>query len=465
MPLQELIRIFTTLNKDKIQYCHWKSNANLSKSFESETDFDLLIAGSDADPFRLGIKKLALKRRHSTSDKVYPGMEHYLGFDEASGNIFHLHVHFKLVIGKRHEKNYRIPIEDEVLNTSIWDKNYPIRTVRPELELVLLILRSILKVDFGVKTAAKVILKKDIFPSNIRKEFTFLTGKINQDIFHGYAMNLYPELSDIFIQMSQPNASHWSYFQLLKFHKRILRSLRPFRLFSNRDLESERKIKRLSSENSRSWLGPRGLSIAFVGADGSGKSTTVSHIKKWLGWKLSVRSAYMGLPKDNVLWKILVNLIRISNRLKVVFLKEQLNLVRWLFVARFRYRIYRCSEVLKNQGNMILYDRFPLKEFWDMEEPMDGPRLRDSTRWSDLERKFYCDIKYPDYIFFLKVNERESIDRKQEHRYKNLESIKKKITAIDKLIETKKDRFIVIDSTKGQERTLLEIKREIWGLF
>ena len=200
-------------------------------------------------------------------------------------------------------------------------------------------------------------------------------------------------------------------------------------MFSNSELKRELKIKRLSHKNARSWLPTGGVSFAFVGADGSGKSSTVDHIKKWLGWKLSVQSLYMGLPKHNVLWKSTVYLTKIFNRLKLRDIKEQLSSFRWVLAAKIRFRNYGYSEMLKSQGKIVVFDRFPLKEFWNMDEPMDGPRVGDSSRWKNLERKFYNEIGYPDHIFILKVNGKAAVERKEEHNNGiKQQKIKKKIT-------------------------------------
>jgi thymidylate kinase len=122
--------------------------------------------------------------------------------------------------------------------------------------------------------------------------------------------------------------------------------------------------------------------------------------------------------------------------------------------------------MLKNQGRIVIFDRFPLKEFWDMNEPMDGPRIQNSCRWAKTERTFYHNLKYPDYIFILQVNEEESINRKKEHlNAKKRHLIKEKIKAVDKLVKTKSDRLIIMDTLKGQEQTLLEIKRKLWELL
>ena len=192
----------------------------------------------------------------------------------------------------------------------------------------------------------------------------------------------------------------------------------------------------------------------------------VSDISSWLGWKLSVNAFYMGLPKDHFLWKLFNVVTGASRRLRFLFLKDQCDVLRWMFVAKFRRNKYAYSQMLRNQGRIVLFDRYPLKEFWGMDEPMDGPRLGESSRWRNVERRFYDEVKYPDYVFVLKVDEKESVHRKAEHEnQRKREVIRKKITALDNLVRTKNDRFIVIDTLRGKEQTKLEIRRRLWGLL
>jgi thymidylate kinase len=466
MPLQEPFNFFSSLNQDQIRYCSWKSNAHLSKAFESRTDFDLLISEADSQRFYQLAKDRGLKQRYSSEDKKYTGIENYLGFDYGSGSLFHLHVHFLLIFGKRFQKNYRLPIEDLVLANSICDEVFPIRIIQPELEYIFLILRSVLKTDYRIKSVAKSLLSHSVFPANILNEYSYLKEKLDPAKFEHYAETILPDLKAVFLRMGKIDPSKLTHMQVHKFYREIKAALKPFQLASDPELRLELKKKMRASHNSRSWITPSGISFAFVGADGSGKSTTVSHIQKWLSWKLSVKSFYMGLPKDKPVWKFLSYLARICNKLRLGLLKRLLDIYRLLFAASLRNKRFQQSEMQKNQGNVILFDRFPLKKFWFMDEPIDGPRLKNYRHWREKERKLYEAIKEPDYIFVLKVDEAESVKRKAEHqKQEKLALIKTKIAAVNKLIENHSDRLIVIDTSIGQESTWLELKRNIWELL
>ena len=60
-----------------------------------------------------------------------------------SGRLFHLHVHYKLILGEQYVKNYHFPIEEHILDGT--QEKYGVRIPLPEVELVILSIRALLK--------------------------------------------------------------------------------------------------------------------------------------------------------------------------------------------------------------------------------------------------------------------------------------------------------------------------------
>ena len=50
------------------------------------------------------------------------GVEDYIGLDEFSGKLVHLHLHWQLVIGERNIKSIRVPWENLFLERRVFDK-------------------------------------------------------------------------------------------------------------------------------------------------------------------------------------------------------------------------------------------------------------------------------------------------------------------------------------------------------
>ena len=155
----KIFEVFESLNRTAIKYCHWKSNAHLDCSFKSECDFDLLVAYEDASKFITFLTEHNFKKKFSSPNYVYPGFDDYFLFDKQTGHIFHFHIHFKLIIGRKHQKNYRIPIENLALQTSVMHSHFPIKTILPEVEIWILFIRSFLKFQLDLRTLKRIILK------------------------------------------------------------------------------------------------------------------------------------------------------------------------------------------------------------------------------------------------------------------------------------------------------------------
>jgi thymidylate kinase len=215
-----------------------------------------------------------------------------------------------------------------------------------------------------------------------------------------------------------------------------------------------------------SWLNNGGVSIAFIGVDGAGKSTTIEIIKNWLSSKLSVKTFYMGLPRGNFIWEILRLFFRIFKKLKINYLSNKFDMLRNIYNAMIKYKIFQNSERAKNQGNIVLFDRYPLKDLWDSNEPIDGPIIQNNAFWQSLERKYYEKIIPADYLFVLLTDHEDAINRKSEHKsiYKQVQ-IRKKNRAIFQLVKSNKNYLIPINSSRNREEVLLEIKRRIWEIL
>ena len=461
-----IFRILDSLNRSGIKYCHWKSNSHLDRSFESLCDFDLLVAHDDAPKFVSLLRAFSFHQKFSSANYVYPGFEDYLGFDESSGKILHFHIHYKLIIGKKNEKNYRIPIEQLILDTAIPHDTFPIRVILPEIEFILLIIRSLLKLSFDSRTMRRILLKRKIFPQNVLDEFEYLSDKIDSDRFHNYCTDFFSDLPWLFKVFCSKPPDRISLLWLIMARYRLRRSLRNFEIYRGSQFTSQRKIRRLAARNNMSWLNNGGVSIAFVGIDGAGKSTTIALIKSWLGGKLSVQSYYMGLPKGDFVWEFLRVFYRVFKKLKMNWLSNKLSILRNIYSATVKYKTFLNSEMAKNQGNIVLFDRYPLKDLWDFDEPIDGPTIQNHPFWQTIERKYYERIKTPDCLFVLLTDHADAINRKSEHKstYKQSQ-IKKKNKAIVQLAKSNTNYLIPINSSRNREEVLLDIKRKVWSIL
>ena len=143
--LRVVRQLLDRLHGADLAYCHWKSNEHLKPALEGLTDLDVLVDRRQHMCLQSVLAETGFKRFAATPLRGYPAVEDYLGFDEATGRLAHLHLHFQLTLGQRHLKGYRLPWEDRVLATRRFDEANGVFVADPALELLLLLVRGALK--------------------------------------------------------------------------------------------------------------------------------------------------------------------------------------------------------------------------------------------------------------------------------------------------------------------------------
>lgn len=210
-------------------------------------------------------------------------------------------------------------------------------------------------------------------------------------------------------------------------------------------------------------MGP-GKVFAIVGADGSGKSTLIHDLDKWLSWKLTVKNYYYGIPKNSISAASSL-LIRILRKIGLRSTAYYVGDLFWLYVARHRKLVSDNVMQDAKKGKVVITDRFPLTEFQSMEEPMDNPRIDASRtllrmnlrKW---EEKYHSDIQSPDRIFVLQVEIDELRKRKTDIA---LDKHERKATAVNSIAN--KDPVIVINANRAYDEVLLEVKKLVWQVL
>jgi hypothetical protein len=139
------LQLFATINRREIRYCYWKSSRRISAALAGETDLDLLVSKQDQHKLQECLLAVGLKAFPAVASRSDPSTQSYLGYDEPSGRIVHVHLHMRLVTGSRLLLDYRLPWEEKVLGWSIPHPRFPIRSLDPATEALLLITRGLLE--------------------------------------------------------------------------------------------------------------------------------------------------------------------------------------------------------------------------------------------------------------------------------------------------------------------------------
>jgi len=368
--LKVIRNVFDQFEIEGIIYCHWKSNERLAEFVNGEEDLDLLFYPEDEERVHNALLSVGAKKFEALPVGKYENIKDYLALDADSGKLIHFHVHFGLDIGEKNIKQYRLPWTSEILENRIKHEDVDIYTSSYEHELLLLILREILrrpphKKMFLLKS--RIQIKQDI-----KNEFEWLKKRIHREKLLGYSDKLVPELSSVLPSITKNGITSSGILKsrriIANFRKRVRNKsslssqliLLKFR-FSNFAHKVLRKLKIYLPKKRVSPMG--GIVVSFIGSDGAGKSTTIENAYKVFSKKIDTVILYMGNPKpENSLFPFL---IKATKKLRLFPFWN-------LYVKK---RNLKKAKQLSQKGGLVLLDRFPQSQYSGI---MDGPML---THW------------------------------------------------------------------------------------
>ena len=310
--LQVCRTLFDSFEEEGVRYCHWKSNEHLRDGLTGATDLDILIDREQTAEVRRSLLDSGYRRFQSATFATHPAMETYLGFDHETGQLVHIHLHYRLVLGQNRVKGYRIPWEDEILDRRRIDEETKVYTADPEVEFLLLLLRYSLKIrfrDYILKMAGK-----QHFNTHAVDEYNWLVERADTDEVVRLAEQLLTEDTSRTVEeiLGAENKNTPSIRQLRRIKKGASEVLKLHEIYSPTEAKVRglvRDSKRVARKVNRILDYPRmsrrkaphgGSMIVFLGADGSGKSTLTTEIEDWLSWKIDVQSVYFGSGDGHV---------------------------------------------------------------------------------------------------------------------------------------------------------------------
>lgn len=486
--INELSTIRQLLNQfnNSIRYCHWKSNQHFHDALLGIDDLDILIDRKQyAEVVKL-LGDLNFKRFYIPASRMYVGIEDYLGFDAATGKIFHLHLHSQMMLGEKHLKGIHFPIEDWLLSRRRWDEEHGAYLTTYFDELLLLILRT------GIKIRKRNILSSKVLGNSSMREYQWLLDNCND---FDAQLESVDWLTDRIKQMVKNiHQTGFSWLKCMKLKCYIYSDLAIYsrgcgvsNTFERNKRELQRivmELKKRSGKSSYSFLRRRlatgGLTIAFLGSDGAGKSSSISEIYSWLNKMMDVRYFYLGSGDGPV--SILRAPVKLALKIAQTFgvvkkannFKEdikphqsknkKLGLARKLWIYTLsRERVGRLKKAnrCRMRGFIVLTDRYPQTEF---EGACDGKRLAGqkglAARKEDESFRL-ASLCPPDIVIKLIVSPEVACSRKPgeidpETSAMLTERIKN-IKFSDKTVS------VQINSDQAQEKVWLDIKNAIWN--
>ncbi|HSL46389.1 MAG TPA: hypothetical protein VK897_23345, partial [Anaerolineales bacterium] len=468
--LQAARKFLQSLNERGIRYCLWKSNIRQEEGMRGETDLDLLVDREHIALFRQVLQQHNIKLFHAAPGRQYPAVENHLGFDEATGKLFHLHVHYQLVLGEQFVKNYRLPLENYFLDSV--QMRHGAKIPVPELEIIILSIRILLKYRDRDLLRDLLPFRSNGISAAFRKEIKWLLAQTSRERIEQTLAELseYIRGDLILAFLDHVATGRKAGLKLYFLRNRIRRTLSLFQrtnplvaaLHYFGEMWERRKFLR-SAPITKMTLPAGGLTLALIGADGAGKSTLCKALTKWSSWKIDTHVYYLGSKIPSKRSAFLYSVYRMARRGQravatvvgeksfigrpFVSLRDFFLYWHYYSLAQDRYQRYLAGMKKSMAGSVVIFDRYPL-EVLDPQlgaGRMDGSRIQSmldersgpvARKLAKAEKALYEKMRPPEYLVILDVSPEVSFQRKPDHDPEVLEAKSQLIAQLAALAES-----------------------------
>ena len=492
--LDELVRA-------RVRYCSWKSNDHLLAALAGQTDIDLLVDARDAGTFAAVASVRGLKPVDPPPAAAYPAMQHYLGLDQESGRLFHLHLHFRLVLGQKYTKNHHLPVERQLLDST--RRLYGVPIPAADVELAVLVVRALLKYRARDVVKDVVRVRSPGIPDATRAEIAWLRGGRDLEAIRpglDAISSVVPvDIVASFLEVVAGDPR--SGVEVWRLSTRLRRALRNFQRRGRlpatatygRALWTRRPRWLLGHQVEPRMTLPRGgTTVALIGADGAGKSTVAAEAARWLGWKLEARVHYLGSKQSSpsTTWLYLgFRALRRGHRAAsrrlgegspatrpIAAVRDLTLALHHLAVGRDRRRHLARARRDARAGRIVILDRYPLAYLSERAEHrlLDGPQI-ESVLGPDLswpvqalagaERRLYRRFGLPDQLVLLDVDPLVAAGRKPDHRLDVIRTKSRAAAELAGLAEAVGASVTRIDADQRLDRVVLDVKARLWDVL
>jgi len=478
--LRAITELFAALDRHAIRYCHWKSNQHLDEALAGKTDLDVLVDGAQAGACRQVLHMTGCKQVLAQPSARYAGIEDWLVFDGQTGRLGHIHLHFRIMTGGT-PKRYHVPAEQWLLSqrVSLFNVAIPAHA----RELIMLIVRIVLKARY--RDLSKTLLRPacGVLSAAVKAELDWLLARVDPDDISPQlqASGLPLDASALLGFLERYRAGRITPPYLLGFKIQMTRSLKNCRTASGSIFSCRRAGACLKAlwryAPKKKTLHARGLFFALVGADGSGKTTLALDLAAWLGWKLETNVLYFGIPKSAGLYGFFTNARQRADMFTTQCLRRRLgpaarffegcsrmlNALLWVYVAWYRFALSRRAQAFIKKGGVVIGERFPLRHFNAMEEPMDGARLQKHPQGLllfRLERFFYTRILMPDRLIVLQAGV-DVLNARKPNAFP--QRLREKADAVNSIRADA--HTVTVDAEASYASVTLAVKTAVWEML
>jgi hypothetical protein len=488
--LDLLLAVLEAFRVEAVSYCYWKSSRRVGEVLGGDADLDLLIARRDQHLAQKILLDHGLKLCPSVAAGDHPAITSFLGYDEPSGRIVHLHLHFRLILGERLLKNYRLPWEATLLANAIPQPTLPLRMLDPASEAVLLAVRACLEFGRLDPVTARGL-------KGTRRKFEAdreaLARQIDRQAVRDRASALAGEdLADSLADAVCGGQAFQYQGHLRGLVRKRMAVYRTYNIAEVRLRSAGRVVAWLAGGINKRFLHlPRpwgrcapggGCVVALVGVDGSGKTTVLACVREWLGTELDVIPIYFGTGggRPSLLLlslKLMVPLVgrlfvskpkgsshgTVSNRSPGMLYSVCLTVWATVLAVEKRHKLIAARRGAE-RGVMVIADRYPQDEIADFNDAPLLPRLaRVPGRLRRFETAAYGLARRlpPDLILKLEASP-GTITRREPDMDPTV--VQERTAALRRLVFPGA-KVVRVDAEQPLADVIRAVKREIWQLL
>jgi thymidylate kinase len=489
-PLSLLLAILGEFHRQNLSYCYWKSSLRVHTALSGESDLDLLITREDQHRAQAILLEQGWKLFRDVANRDHPAVSSCLGYDQPSGRIVHLHLHFRLVVGEKLLKNYRLPWEAVILSRAVLHPTLPIRVLDPASEALLLVVRAALELS---RTDPVALRHRAAIKQKFELDREALASRLDPMTLWNRAGEVFAnDVADMIVDAVFCGRPLEHQFRLRHRIRRELAAHRAYTAVEEHLRAGTRAVLWAAGcVNERVLHAPRpwrrrapggGCVAAVIGVDGSGKTTVVAAIRAWLRSEIDVVPIYFGTgagrPSLLLLpFKMMVPVItcfvrtkprgashgRISDRAPGPL--YSLLMMVWAAAVAAEKRIkLRAAHRGASRGLVVIADRYPQNEDTGYSDGPLLPRLTRAPLWlRRFEARAYTLARRlpPDLVLKLEVTPETAARREPDM---DPAAIRQRIDSMRRLAFPGA-RVVRVDAERPLEEVIRSVKREIWALL
>ncbi len=464
--------LFEALHENAIVYCNLKGNEqHLSVFITGESDIDILFDQSQKGKLELILHTLGFKKFEAIKQKQYKDIVDFLALDSGSGKVIHLHTYYRLTIGEPYLKGYQLDIENQILNSRVYNKEFGMYCIQPTFELILLYLIESLK-----------LRHRDLISMHLKNRISFSEKIIYQ---HNWLRKRTSE-AEIKAVLKSLFKDYVPIYNLVKgeFNPKQLHTLAPiirkefvrYRLYSvlggllqrwyrETAVTVFRKLSRIFTHPILSMrVNPRGgTMVAITGSDSAINARITGQLKETFGKKLDVYKINIGRRPDR-------NSLKWQEELpgeRGHALPSLYNGIQAVMRAREKRKNLKLGFTAKKKGALVICDYIPQNKvmaYHGGTVPFDLSRSKNPFLrvLGKMESNIYTTSrKYaPDLVFKLIGNDCEAgkVNPGEDTGLEILMGIKQPGSSDN-------SKIITVNAGKSLPEILYIIKREIWNIL